>query len=122
MAKPLGPPKPFTRGGITYPSQQAYRQALAQSKGFAGRAERDRAIKVQKQLVNKAQSLSKSQKSELAVGLADLTPASGGAMLGDFALDAPEPDRGSNRLPPRLRELIDAMGDDKYPLWRSLYA
>lgn len=42
--------KPFTRGGITYPSQAAYRRALAAREGFASRAARAKVVKAERQL------------------------------------------------------------------------
>lgn len=50
--------KPFTRGGITYSSQAAYRKALAARQGFASRAARTKVVKAERSLA----SLTKSQR------------------------------------------------------------
>ncbi len=46
------PAKPFTRRGITFASQYAYRQFLAAEKGFASPAARNKAIKEARKVVD----------------------------------------------------------------------
>lgn len=116
MAKMIGPKKPF----LGYESQYAYRKAKALAAGFPSRAARAKAVAAQNKVLAKS-SLPPAKRKELAGGLADLIQQSKGAPLGSFNLGETEDQRGSKKLPPRLRELIDEMGDDAYPIWRTLY-
>jgi len=111
------PSKPFTRRGITFASQYAYRQFLAAERGFATPAARNKAIaQAKKKLAPRRGELSDAQVGALAAGLADYKHR-----IGSFVEGLAPADRGSNRLPPEVLSLIRSLGANQYPIWRMLY-
>ena len=109
--------KPFTRRGIAFASQYAYRQFLAAEKGYASPAARNKAIAEAKKVVTRYPgNLTKPQQGVLAAGIADNRHR-----IGSFIEGIEPAKRGSSLLPPELNSLIRDMGPDAYPIWRTLY-
>lgn len=116
MAAPR-PSRPFTRRGITFTSQYAYRQYLAAEKGYSTPAARNKAIAAQRRLVEAhATSLTAAQRGVLAAGIADYQ-----GRIGSFVEGQAFAQRGSNRLPPEVLQLLREAGNGAYPLWRVIY-
>src|SRR5690348_445473 len=111
------PGKPFTRGGITYPSQYAYRKAIAARAGFTSPAQRAKARQQSKTIIESYTStLTPEQRGVLAAQIADWAGA-----LGPYREGTPAAERTSGALPPELYLMLRRLGADAYPLWRLLY-
>src|SRR2546423_15700078 len=81
---------PFTRGGVTYPSQAAYRKALAAREGYTSRAARAADVKSVRLLESLTSSQKKSRANALrAISLSRETglPVSKAARAAGVSLD-----------------------------------
>ena len=117
MAAPR-PSRPFTRRGITFTSQYAYRQFLAAERGLASVPQ-----------MRKRQAEAREEIRRL--GLGELTQPQAGRLAADIAewkhrigsyVEGQAPaERGSSRLPPEMLARLRAMGAGQYPIWRLLY-
>ena len=116
MAAPR-PSRPFTRRGITFTSQYAYRQYLAAERGFPTPAARNKAIAAQRRIVDAhATLLTPAERGVLAAGVADWQ-----GRIGSFIEGQPTAQRLSSRLPPELLALLKKADNGAYPVWRLIY-
>jgi len=111
------PSKPFTRRGITFASQYAYRQFLAAERGFSSPAARNKAIAAAKRAITPRRgTLTDGEVGVLSAGIADYK-----GRIGSFVEGIAPSARGSNRLPPEVIAVMRSLGANQYPIWRMLY-
>ena len=111
---------PFVRRGITFPTQQAYRDFLAVERGFlGGRSQMDRAIAAEKRrLAHELQDLPAPQQGRVAAEMASFRQMQRQG-LGPFVEGVPQ----HQRLPQDLLNLLQSLPpSSRYPLWKTLYA
>jgi hypothetical protein len=114
---PQPTPKPFTRRGITFASQYAYRQFLAAERGFASPSARNKAVaRAKSEMAKYSTGLTPEQRGVLAAGVADYRNR-----IGSYIQGLPPDQRGSSRLPNYLQQMIRDLGPNAYPIWRMLY-
>jgi hypothetical protein len=113
--------KPFTRGGITYPSQYAYRQAAAQRLGYDSVHEHRKSLiaarddQTFRPLVHSLQGMSATDKSRMQAILWNYKATLGESIPG-------KKKKVSADLSDLIDEMEDRLGRRPYLIWRWLYA
>lgn len=113
--------KPFTRGGVTYPSQYAYRQAVANRLGYDSVNEHRKALIAAQSdetfapLVQSLQGMSATDKSRMQAILWNYKAVLGESIPG-------EKKKVSADLSDLIDEMENRLGMRPYLIWRWLYA